>query len=278
MSFRTNPLENNPARKENSMKKIAVDQLCVEVTRRCNMSCMHCMRGQAQNVDMDFETFKKMMDVTESINTLTFTGGEPSLNVPLMKKALDYVKEKEIPVYNIFIATNGKQMTNDFVECYLLWVGYCSCFDYGNEYTNISLSKDAFHEDIPHENKEWIKRLPYYSSQKETDFKKYPVFLIGRAADNKSYFKENGYRVYQKENFYDAPFESFEDTFYFGELYLSSDGNILPVCDFAFKDTEKFSIGSVQDIQKFLDDLEAAKEDGYLTSKGGKNNGEKPDH
>lgn len=40
MSFRTNPLENNPARKENSMKKIAVDQLCVEVTRRCNMSCM----------------------------------------------------------------------------------------------------------------------------------------------------------------------------------------------------------------------------------------------
>ena len=73
MSFRTNPLENNPARKENSMKKIAVDQLCVEVTRRCNMSCMHCMRGQAQNVDMDFETFKKMMDVTESINTVNYS-------------------------------------------------------------------------------------------------------------------------------------------------------------------------------------------------------------
>lgn len=38
MSFRTNPLENNPARKERTMKKIAVDQLCVEVTRRSDCS------------------------------------------------------------------------------------------------------------------------------------------------------------------------------------------------------------------------------------------------
>lgn len=238
------------------------------------MRCMHCIRGEAENKDMNFETLKRLLDVTESIGTINFTGGEPSLNVPLMRKALDYVKEKEIPVYNIFIVTNGKQMTNDFVECYLLWVGYCSCFDYGNEYTNICLSKDVFHEDIPVENERWIKRLPYYSSEKETDFKHSSIFLIGRAEKNEDYFKENGYLIYQrKAKIYDILFESDEDAFYFEDLYLSSDGNICSSYIFSYKDMKQYFIGNVYDISRFFIDLMNAEEDGYIDPKifgGGK--------
>ena len=89
--------------------KLQFYDLAVEITRRCNMSCAHCLRGDAQNMDMSFEMFKKLLDITEGIDTLSFTGGEPALNIPFMEKTLEYVKEKGIPVYNIFIATNGKR-------------------------------------------------------------------------------------------------------------------------------------------------------------------------
>lgn len=36
--------------------KINVHTLIVEVTRRCNMTCKHCLRGDAQSLDMQKET------------------------------------------------------------------------------------------------------------------------------------------------------------------------------------------------------------------------------
>lgn len=35
--------------------KIAIDDLILEVTRRCNMCCLHCLRGEAENLDADID-------------------------------------------------------------------------------------------------------------------------------------------------------------------------------------------------------------------------------
>ena len=35
------------------LSKVIFNTVIIEVTRRCNMSCPHCLRGDAQNVDMD---------------------------------------------------------------------------------------------------------------------------------------------------------------------------------------------------------------------------------
>lgn len=32
--------------------EIYVNYLAIEVTRRCNMKCNHCLRGDAQNLDI----------------------------------------------------------------------------------------------------------------------------------------------------------------------------------------------------------------------------------
>lgn len=58
--------------------KLNIYNLVLEVTRRCNMCCAHCLRGEAQNMDMQKETIDKLLDQTDSISMVTFSGGEPS--------------------------------------------------------------------------------------------------------------------------------------------------------------------------------------------------------
>jgi len=35
--------------------KLTFESLAIETTRRCNMKCAHCFRGDAQNVDIDYQ-------------------------------------------------------------------------------------------------------------------------------------------------------------------------------------------------------------------------------
>jgi len=74
------------------MKKVATDNLVLEVTRKCNMNCAHCLRGNAEDKDISFDLIDILLDNIDSINMITFTGGEPSLNV----KALKYFREQVI--------------------------------------------------------------------------------------------------------------------------------------------------------------------------------------
>ena len=33
-------------------EKIAIDHLLVEITRKCQLRCAHCLRGDAQNINL----------------------------------------------------------------------------------------------------------------------------------------------------------------------------------------------------------------------------------
>ena len=60
-----------------------ISNLVVEVTRRCNMSCDHCLRGCGQNMDLQDKHIETLTSQLENgyISNITFSGGEPSLNV-----------------------------------------------------------------------------------------------------------------------------------------------------------------------------------------------------
>ena len=66
-------------------KKIAIDNITVEITRKCQLQCAHCMKGDAQNVDMSRQIIDKLLESVCSIGTLLFTGGEPTMNLDGMK-------------------------------------------------------------------------------------------------------------------------------------------------------------------------------------------------
>jgi len=58
-----------------------IDNLIIEITRKCNFTCDHCLRGEAQNKDIDHKVIDALLDNNiEYISNITFTGGEPSLN------------------------------------------------------------------------------------------------------------------------------------------------------------------------------------------------------
>lgn len=60
--------------------QINVYNLVIEVTRRCNMCCTHCLRGDAQDLDISDEVLETVARNIQP-SSVTFTGGEPSLNI-----------------------------------------------------------------------------------------------------------------------------------------------------------------------------------------------------
>lgn len=56
-----------------------ISDVAIELTGRCNLKCEHCLRGPAQRKDISRETLLAFFQAVDSIDTLTLTGGEPSL-------------------------------------------------------------------------------------------------------------------------------------------------------------------------------------------------------
>lgn len=102
------------------MKKnyeVHLNTLAIEVTKRCNMTCKHCLRGEAEEVDNDETLIPNIFKGIASIETIVFSGGEPTLNVSFIEKCVDYVLDNEIQVNGCFIATNGLIYSERLVQC-----------------------------------------------------------------------------------------------------------------------------------------------------------------
>ncbi|MDF2540588.1 MAG: Cys-rich peptide radical maturase CcpM [Herbinix sp.] len=106
-----------------------IQQITLQVTQNCNLRCGYCAysgnyeQRVHNNKTMDFETAKKCIDygMKHSANTdmisIAFYGGEPLLQIELIKKCIEYINanypEKEI-MYTT--TTNGTLLTEDIVN------------------------------------------------------------------------------------------------------------------------------------------------------------------
>ncbi len=59
--------------------ELHIDSLVIEVTRKCNMSCEHCLRGASQRKTIDKLHMYKIFNLIDSVCSLNITGGEPTL-------------------------------------------------------------------------------------------------------------------------------------------------------------------------------------------------------
>lgn len=92
-----------------SCNKKIISCLAIEVTRRCNLNCDFCAKGEAQSMDITKETIDKTLDeVSESyIHMLRLSGGEPTLAPDLIDYIVDKIIEKQIKIGNVGLFTNG---------------------------------------------------------------------------------------------------------------------------------------------------------------------------
>lgn len=122
--------------------------LSFEVTRRCNLCCEHCMRGDSQCLDMDLSYVDKVLDDIVQLHYINFTGGEPSLNNACIKAIIDKIIQRNIEVYGFDVVTNGvdSDKISELIEILDNFKPYC----YGRHKSTsrLAISKDDFHKSV----------------------------------------------------------------------------------------------------------------------------------
>lgn len=234
--------------------KIIYDYVAIETTRNCNMKCKHCMRGNAQDKTISNKTIMQILDTAKEIGTITFTGGEPSLNINAMEFALNYAKQKELPIRNFYIITNGKIITKEFLSIIFQWYLYTSNYTNEPELSGLALSIDTFHEPIPKENVNILRGFSFFRGKdKYTDYNERYIINTGRAkAIDTPLKREPNLKKYIK------PYEIDKEnkTIWIDDyVYFTYNGDIIADCDLSYEDMETCKICSIHDENAFTNHL-----------------------
>jgi hypothetical protein len=87
--------------------KIMINRLMIETTRKCQLECQHCLRGDSENAEMQTGYMMELLKNVDCIDTVTFTGGEPFLAPRVIDNFIGICETYNIEVGSFFIATNG---------------------------------------------------------------------------------------------------------------------------------------------------------------------------
>lgn len=136
------------------MEKVIFNQLTIETTRRCNMACGHCLRGDAENVDLTGMDIDSVLDQTEAVGRLIITGGEPLLNLRAIQHLANGIVRRGIPIMRVQIITNGLIYDEKFIALVKRFseiTRLTQVHGYGNKErepwrVSIGVSLDRYHE------------------------------------------------------------------------------------------------------------------------------------
>lgn len=98
------------------MQKVNVDYLYLEITRRCNLECAHCLRGDRESKDISDEILNNIFSDISNIQKLDLGGGEPLLVPNVIEKIIKIILEKGIEVGKISFTTNGTVLAEQQIE------------------------------------------------------------------------------------------------------------------------------------------------------------------
>lgn len=132
-----------------------------------NPLCGHCFRGEPQDITIDNESIDSLLQQTEIIGSLSFTGGEPTLAVDKMQYFLEQLYERAIPLFSFSIVFNGLLYNEEIVQTFKDYSDFvkmcCGVLDKDIDVTkrviiNISIDKYHNHRDIAERNLEKYKK------------------------------------------------------------------------------------------------------------------------
>ena len=221
-----------------------------EITRMCNMSCAHCLRGTAEKLRMQKVYIDRTLKNVSCIHNLVITGGEPTLAIDLIQYIYFKCVEYGVEVNNVWVTTNGKIRSRKFLDVMTEFIEYSKEFD--GEISGVSLSTDQFHSIIPEENYWFYTSYQYYDDCK-TVGKLKSTIPEGRAKENALY-TNNYFRTLKDETLYahiNRDGELFLDE---GVIYLNAKGDFLFNCDYSFETQELRKKGNIMDSENALRD------------------------
>lgn len=226
---------------------LTINSLIIETTRKCNLRCSHCLRGSIQNVNIDKRYIRTLLKQVDTIGNVTFTGGEPSLNVEALEYFVKVAKELKIDIGTFYIVTNGKNIKIDFIIAVLKL--YDICWD--KENCSLQVSNDLYHREHAEYDDSLLQGLAFYTKRNANDNATYNLINEGRAK------KLSGARFYDFTAEINVK-EDFEEI----EFYLNVNGQIINGCNWSYTNQKKYVIvENVKDITKFYENLPEYLED-----------------
>ena len=147
----------------NKLMGIRIPHLAIEVTRRCNIQCNHCIKGYAENRNIPLSYIDILLDQISSIGHFCPTGGEPSLNIPAIQYFIDGCKRRDIPIETMYISTNGININNKFIDVCLELYEICT----NKMNSGVQVSNDKYHLKKGKYDDDLLSCLPFYSKRYE---------------------------------------------------------------------------------------------------------------
>lgn len=244
--------------------------LAIEITRKCNMCCVHCLRGDAENKTISRKVIAQCSQVFSDIDILTITGGEPSLSPTKIRECAEFLD------YNSwYVVSNGKfRFPDEYVDC-IYTTDYVKA-RYGNFLHSIwklnnnakdnglsclAFSGDKFHDDNGKNGRNKVFCLQEFSEEFDiniTDHSKHynnnSILGEGRGVNYSDEIDKND--LIMKLNS-DAEYDQENDYFQSLNVYVNVYGKCFLACDFSYETQRKkeWCIGSIFEPEKLKSNL-----------------------
>ena len=122
------------------MQQYKFTSLMIELTRKCNLSCKHCMRGDAQDVTITREIIDTIFENVGDCSRFSFTGGEPLLALDELEYFVDRIIESGYNTNVIDLVTNGTVMDRRIMDVFEKF-----CYSRKGREAHLLISNDRFH-------------------------------------------------------------------------------------------------------------------------------------
>lgn len=196
---------------------ILLTNLVLEITKKCNLRCAHCLRGNPKNEEINLDLLPKIFNKNTIIQNLELTGGEIFLNPKLLNNILDYIINSGVTIINLSIITNGTCYTKEIdnmLKKFDLYLQKCQLISFNRlleDTIGIELSIDKYHQDemtrIKNTNYNLYKRYMdntnlllksnYFDSYRENN----KIINLGRAKNLKiKKYEPAKFEIYYTEN------------------------------------------------------------------------------
>lgn len=241
--------------------RVAIENLALELTRKCNLQCGHCMRGSAENKEMSNDTIDRIFEEISTVGLLNFVGGESSLAVDRINQLIETVKKHNTLIHNVLVFTNAVNVTDEYIQAlkrlqsiayedYNDSVGYLPRYDKEGKYPlKIVVSLDKYHLQSMKEQgiskakvKSNIERLAQIFPVEIDKMCNYTIYNEGRGAELKDTYKSQ--TPMQK---YCSVYREYDKFFLIGPMVaISYDGRIIEA-NRSYYFNDKHGIGNINE-------------------------------
>ena len=200
------------------MGEIEISNLTIEVTRLCNMKCEHCLRGDAEDMSMSIDYVDSLFQKMRYASSLTLTGGEPSLGPHIIRMIIESAKRYDVDIGNFYIATNGKVVSDTFLNVVIELFVYCD----DNEISSLELSNDEYHGEVTKKNLSRLRAFGFFRNKYDPKYGWPDPINEGRGV------------LWGNDRFPNNHIEVDHIQISDGEVYLNCEGNLIAGCDWSY--------------------------------------------